>query len=786
MFNLEILEKLCVDLARKTKSRNLDPVHVEYVLATQPEFHTVFSTLADEATYNQLISEIRKHIDGCEKITPAFVAAHGTEYPVRTTQGYFMLKEDIAKIAKNSSIRPQWAHVFVAITELTGSNASHCCMKQFFNDHDIDIDEFLGCYIESTAGPIDGNFILSIFGLDGGGMPPMGGPMGRIFGPMGRPTAGSSNDGWLKFCTDLTEKAKDYKKPFIGRQDIIERTIQVLARMDKSNPVLVGEPGVGKTAITVGLAKLISEDKVPNQIKNHKLYSVDLAGMIAGTKFRGEFEERLTTLLDGAAKEGNCILFLDELHTVIGAGSGSSGQMDASNILKPYLTEGTIKFIGATTYKEFKRIEEDSAFMRRFQKVDVVEPSIEDSIKIIEGLKGAYEDYHHVKYEPDAIESAVKLTALHVHDRFLPDKAIDMIDEAGAYQSIHVGEGAIVTQDNIEDVISTLCKIPKKSFSKDSFEVIKELDSTLKSKVFGQDKAIDEIVKSIKLSKTGLGDEEQPIGSFIFMGPTGTGKTELAKQLAKAMNIDFVKLDMSEYMEENSVSKLIGTSAGYIGYDDGGLLVEAIRKSPNCVLLLDEIEKAHPAVFNVFLQVLSTAKLTDNKGRVADFKNVIIIMTSNVGARDAYAHKSLGFGASEKSSVDTSLMTEAYKRTFSPEFRNRLSGVVEFNPIDETIGKMVAEKELKALDLKLAVQGVKATYTPACVNALVEKGVSPEYGAREIQRIINNEIKVQFVDCIINNAKIKNYKVDYVGDKFIVKPVKSLKKNSAQEATVTA
>lgn len=761
MFNFERFEQTCVDLARDKKSRRLDPVHAEYVMATEPNFRNAFTEVANTTAYAELIDVIDKHVEECEKAPEGLIRAHGATYPVSFTQGYYTLKEDAERMSREVLRSPsvQYPHVFLAIMELKGSNAAHCCIKEFFIDHGISIDDFIQAYVDVTSLDSGVELLLSALGVTAG---PVGGPGAMM----------PAEEDWHKFCTDLIEKSKDYKKPFIGRQDIIDRSIQVLARMDKSNPVLVGEAGVGKTSITIGLAKLIAEGKVPNQIKDHKLYSVDLAGMIAGTKYRGEFEQRITNLLKGAAEEGNVILFFDELHTIIGAGS-TSGQMDASNILKPYLTEGTIKFIGATTYKEFKHIEEDAALMRRFQKVEVNEPSIEDAIKILQGLKEAYENYHHVRYDDEAIESAVKLTARYIPDRFLPDKAIDMIDEAGAYQSIHVGEGANVSKDNIEDVIATLCKIPKKTFSKDAFATVRSLDGILKSKVFGQDEAIDELVKAIKLSKSGLGDDDQPVGSFVFMGPTGTGKTELAKQLAKAMNIDFVRFDMSEYMDETSVSKLIGTSAGYVGYEDGGLLVESIRKTPNCVLLLDEIEKAHPRIFDVFLQVLSNAKLTDNKGRVADFRNVIIIMTSNIGARDAYSHKSLGFGSAGGTDVDVSLMESAFKRTFSPEFRNRLTSVVEFNPIDDRIGKMVAEKELKALDMKLAIQGIKASYTDACINALVKKGVSPEYGAREIQRLVNNEIKVQFVDYIVNDTKTKNYKVDYVGEKFVVEPVKA-------------
>ena len=759
--------------ARERAARIITLAHVECKMCEDATFKNVFNEFLSASDLDALQNKIEAAVADVPEIEECHIDHFGKDkYPLETAQAVYEFTElaDEVSYTHFNCDSVQIPHAFMAMMEVKDGNgfekSNVSIIREFLVEKDVDLNEFFVKLVDATAAEL---------GIE----PTYAEPKKKapqlfvIGGGMGMPGQETEEQDWHQFCTELTEKVKDYKKPFIGREDIIERTIQVLCRMDKSNPIHVGEPGVGKSAITIGLAKKIADGDVPRQIQGYKLYSVDLAAMIAGTKFRGEFEERLTNLCKGAAAEGNCILFFDEMHTVVGAGAGSDSKMDASNILKPYLTEGTIKFIGATTYKEYKQIEKDAALMRRFQKIDVAEPSIEDSIKILEGLKEAYENYHGVTYDQKALEAAVKLTAKYVHDRFLPDKAIDMIDEAGAYQSIHVGDGAKVTEDNIADVISTLCRIPKKSFEKDEYKSIRMLDKTLKDKVYGQDKAIDEIVKAIKLSKSGLGADDQPIGSFVFMGPTGTGKTELAKQLAKAMNIDFVRFDMSEYMEENSVSKLIGTSAGYVGYEDGGLLVETIRKSPNCVLLLDEIEKAHPTIFNTFLQVLSNASLTDNKGRVADFKNVIIVMTSNVGARDAYNYKTLGFSVDKKATVDTNAMKDAFKRVFTPEFRNRLTAVVEFNPIDETIGKMVAQKELRLLDAKLAVKGITATYTDACIDALVEKGVSPEYGAREIQRLVNNEIKVKFVDCIIDGSKTKKYVVDYRDDEFVVEPAKA-------------
>lgn len=738
--------------AKGMRSEILTLAHVEYMLVTDKEFKNVFNEKFDATKYAQLVSNCKNAAEAVRKADYRL-----TRYEIRLS---YAIRQLMALAQKVTTTK--WAcgtmeisHIFYAIcNEMKETEASE--IRDFFKHNKLDTNEMF-------EGLVD--FEAELYGLE-----PSYDMMDEMQEALGF-GSGKKID-WHNFCTELVEKAADYDKPFIGREDIIERTIQILCRRDKSNPVHVGEPGVGKSAITIGLAKLISEGKVPEQIKEHKLYSVDLTALVAGTKFRGEFEERLHQLLKGAKEEGNVILFFDELHMVVGAGSGSDGSMDAANILKPYLVDGSVKFIGATTYNEFKKVEKDAALMRRFQKVDVAEPSIDDAIAILDGLKSCYEEYHQVIFKKEALEAAVKLTAKYVHDRFLPDKAIDMIDEAGAYASIHEGPGAVIDEEAIQNVVSTLCKIPKKTFSKDEFESIRVLDETLRGKVFGQEAAIDQIVECVKLSKSGLGDDEKPIASFLFVGPTGTGKTELAKQLSKALNIDFVRFDMSEYKEENSVSKLIGTSAGYVGYEDGGLLTDAIRKSPHCVLLLDEIEKAHPTIFQTFLQVMDHGTLTDNKGRVADFKNCIIIMTSNAGAANM-TKKTLGFG-SGKTEINTDAIESAVKAMFAPEFRNRLTKVVQFNGIDETIGKMVARKELKLLDAKLAAKGIKAEYTDACISELVRLGVSPEYGAREIQRLINSKIKVKFVDAIINGTKAKKFIVDFKDGEFVVEATKRL------------
>lgn len=574
---------------------------------------------------------------------------------------------------------------------------------------------------------------------------------------------------WHDYVTDLVEKAKDYKKPFVGREDVIEDTLRTLARMDKCNPCHVGEPGVGKTAVTLGLAKRIADGNVPECLKKASLFSVDLAGMLAGTQYRGQFEERLKALLEGVLEENEMpILFFDEIHMIVGAGASGNSTMDASNIIKPFLTEGKIRFIGATTFDEYRQhIEKDKALARRFQKIDVKEPSIPDAIKILEGLKDAYGEFHKVTYTKEAINAAVTLSAKFMNDRFLPDKAIDLIDEAGAQHSIHPELGKRVGKTDIEATISRICNIPKITNEKDDFEIVRNLQSNLGKKVFGQDEAIQLMTDSIKLSKSGLTDGERPIGSFLFVGPSGVGKTELAKQVAKELNINFMRFDMSEYQESHSVAKLTGAPAGYVGYEDGGILTEAVRKNPHSVVLFDEIEKAHPDIYKVFLQMMDYGTLTDNRGRKADFRNCIIIMTSNAGATVS-AKKALGFTGTTDKNVNIDGIMEAVENTFTPEFRNRLTNIVVFNDIGKDIGALVVKKELNALLVKLKSKKINAEFSDSCIEKLVELGVSPIFGARGIQRVIDSNIRKLFVEAIISGQDVSNCMVMYENGKFTI------------------
>lgn len=579
------------------------------------------------------------------------------------------------------------------------------------------------------------------------------------------------------FCTDLIEAAKSYDKPFIGREDVIHRTLQVLCKAEKSNPVHVGEPGVGKSAVTKGLAKMILEDKVPDIIKGSQLYELDLSGMLAGTKYRGDFEARIKGVLEALKRLDKPILFVDEIHMLIGAGACGQDAMDAANILKPYLTEGKIKFIGATTYKEYSLyIEKDPALSRRFQRIDIAEPSIEDAIQIINGLKKYYEDYHNVKYSENAIRAAVELSAKHIHDRYLPDKAIDLIDEAGAYVNITDEHAAVVDENDINQVICDVCKIPQKAIKSSNITEIAKIEDTLNSKVFGQAEAVKAVSDSIKLAKSGLGDDEKPIASFLFVGPSGVGKTELAKQIADSMAMKLIRFDMSEYANEISLTKLIGGSAGYIGYDDGGLLTNAVAKDPSCVLLLDEIEKAHPEIFKTFLQIFDYGMLTDNKGKKVDFRNTIIIMTSNAGVADA-SKPALGFGNHDK--TNTGAVMDAVNRLFSVEFRNRLSGIITFNGLSEKVSVLIANKELNNLKTKLEKKGVFVDFDETCIDKIAKEGTSYEYGARNLQRYIDQNIKKMFVSEIINGTVPPLCRVEVQDDKFVIIPI--LKEENEEE-----
>lgn len=556
------------------------------------------------------------------------------------------------------------------------------------------------------------------------------------------------------FTIELVEKARSGEiDPIIGRNLELERVIQVLSRRRKNNVVLVGEPGVGKTAIVEGLALRVAEGDVPSHLKNIKIFALDMGSLLAGTKYRGDFEARMKALINSLYKIKDCILFIDEIHTIVGAGSASGSTIDASNLLKPVLIEGKIRCIGATTYEEYRNyFEKDRALSRRFQKIDISEPSEEETFEILKGLKSYYEEYHEVKYTDEALRAAVHLSAKYINERFLPDKAIDVIDEAGAVVRLYHNENPVVDEKIIEQVIAKIARIPSQEITSNEVEHLKNLESELKSVIFGQDEAVKSVVRVIKLAKAGLKEPQRPIGCFLFTGPTGVGKTELARQLAKILGIGFIRFDMSEYMEKHSVAKLIGAPPGYIGFEQGGLLTEQIRKNPHCVLLLDEIEKAHEEIFNVLLQVMDYGTLTDNTGRKADMRNVILIMTSNVGAREI-EKPVIGFG--DRSSEQFQKSKDAIERLFSPEFRNRLDAVVTFNPLPEEIVLKIVDKFIKELNEQLLSKNIFVEITDKTRKWLAQKGFDLKFGARPLQRLIQKEIKAPLVEEILF-GKLKN------------------------------
>ncbi|SOB88169.1 ATP-dependent Clp protease ATP-binding subunit ClpA [Sphingomonas guangdongensis] len=553
--------------------------------------------------------------------------------------------------------------------------------------------------------------------------------------------AKGKNESALKqFTVDLNEKAKNGKvDPLIGRGPEVDRTVQILCRRSKNNPLYVGDPGVGKTAIAEGLARKIVEGNVPDVLKEAVIYSLDMGALLAGTRYRGDFEERLKQVVTELEKLPHAVLFIDEIHTVIGAGATSGGAMDASNLLKPALSGGTIRCIGSTTYKEFRNhFEKDRALLRRFQKIDVNEPTIEDTIKILSGLRTAFETHHSVKYTPDAIKSAVELSARYINDRKLPDKAIDVIDEVGAMQMLVAPNKRkkTITPKEIEAVIATMARIPPKTVSTDDTKALASLETDLKRVVFGQDKAIEVLSSAIKLSRAGLRDPDKPIGNYLFSGPTGVGKTEVARRLAEIMGIPLQRFDMSEYMERHSVSRLIGAPPGYVGYDQGGLLTDAVDQNPHSVLLLDEIEKAHPDLFNILLQVMDNGKLTDHHGKTVDFRNVVLIMTTNAGASDMQ-RESIGFGQITREDVQE----EAVKKLFTPEFRNRLDAIVPFDYLPTEVVGRVVEKFILQLELQLADRGVHIALDEEAKAWLTERGYDKLYGARPMGRLIQEKVK---------------------------------------------
>lgn len=562
-----------------------------------------------------------------------------------------------------------------------------------------------------------------------------------------REEAGRKNEKWRRYVVCLNDNL-DRVNPLIGREEELERTMQILCRKEKNNPLHIGEAGVGKTAIAYGLARLLNEGRAPEVLMGARIYSLDLGTLLAGTQYRGEFEKRFQEIMEGISQEEKPIVYIDEIHNIVGAGAVNGGSMDVSNLLKPYLEAGTVRFIGATTYEEYKKyFEKSRSLVRRFQNVDIQETGEAQTIEILRGLKPRYETFHGVKYGKGVLEYAVTMSSRYITERYLPDKAIDLIDEAGAFRKLHPlpQKSQTVGKPLLDEILSKTCRIPKRVVESGELKKLATLEKRLSAQVFGQSEAMGQVVNAVKFSRAGLLQQDKPLASLLFVGPTGVGKTEIAKCLSKELGVPLIRFDMSEYEEKHSVAKLIGSPAGYVGYEEGGLLTESVRKHPHAVLLLDEIEKAHPDIFNILLQVMDYATLTDNQGRKADFRNILLIMTSNAGAIQSGKLR-IGFGDSDRTA---DAIAEEVKKTFQPEFRNRLSRIVIFNAMDNAMAKAVIGKKLKELEAMLQARRIHLTVTEKAKKLLQEKGVSREYGAREVDRVISSEIKTLFVDEIL-------------------------------------
>ncbi|MDO7650550.1 MAG: ATP-dependent Clp protease ATP-binding subunit ClpA [Burkholderiaceae bacterium] len=718
-------------------------LHMAFVEARQQrhEFITVehlLLALLDNPSASEVLKACSANIDDLRKSLTQFIADNtpqvaGTEdVDTQPTLGFQrVIQRAIMHVQSTGSGKKEvtGANVLVAIFGEKDSHAVYYLHQQGVTR--LDVVNFIAHGIRKSDPPETGK-------TDADGSPEEGAPAAA-----GERTEKASP--LEQFTVNLNQQAKEGKiDPLIGREYEVERTIQILCRRRKNNPLLVGEAGVGKTAIAEGLAWRITEGTVPEVLAEAQVFSLDMGALLAGTKYRGDFEQRLKGVLKALKDKPHAVLFIDEIHTLIGAGAASGGTMDASNLLKPALSSGQMKCIGATTFTEYRGIfEKDAALSRRFQKVDVVEPTIAETIDILKGLKSRFEEHHNVRYAPAALQAAAELSAKYINDRQLPDKAIDVIDEAGAAQRILAASKRKKTigKGDIEDIVAKIARIPPANVSNDDKGKLKTLERDLKSVVYGQDNALEALASSVKMARAGLGKTDKPIGSFLFSGPTGVGKTEAAKQLAYIMGIDLIRFDMSEYMERHAVSRLIGAPPGYVGFDQGGLLTEAVTKKPHCVLLLDEIEKAHPDVFNVLLQVMDHGTLTDNNGRKADFRNVIVIMTTNAGA-ETMSKSTIGFTTSRQTGDEMGDI----KRLFTPEFRNRLDAIVSFKALDEQIILRVVDKFLLQLETQLGEKKVEVTFTDAVRKFLAKKGFDPLMGARPMQRLIQDMIRKALAD----------------------------------------
>ncbi len=696
--------------------------------------HLLLALLDNEAAANVLracaanMDKLRRDLQEFIDSTTPLIPVHEEDRETQPTLGFQrVLQRAVFHVQSSGKREVTGANVLVAIFSEQESQAVFLLKQQSVAR--IDVVNFIAHGISKVPGHNEGHDSEEMQDEEGG-------------------EAAATNHPLDAYASNLNEQARLGRiDPLVGREAEVERVAQILARRRKNNPLLVGEAGVGKTAIAEGLAKRIVDGEVPDLLADSVVYSLDLGALLAGTKYRGDFEKRFKALLNELRKRPHAILFIDEIHTIIGAGAASGGVMDASNLLKPLLSSGEIRCIGSTTFQEFRGIfEKDRALARRFQKVDVVEPSVEDTIGILKGLKGRFEQHHGISYSDEALRAAAELAARYINDRHMPDKAIDVIDEAGAYQRLQPESkrAKCIDVPEVEDIVAKIARIPPKHVTTSDKELLQNLERDLKLTVFGQDDAIESLATAIKLSRAGLKSPDKPVGSFLFAGPTGVGKTEVARQLARALGVELVRFDMSEYMERHTVSRLIGAPPGYVGFDQGGLLTEAITKQPHCVLLLDEIEKAHPEVFNLLLQVMDHGTLTDNNGRKADFRSVILIMTTNAGAETA-SRASIGFTLQDHSSD----AMEVIKKSFTPEFRNRLDTIIQFGRLSHEVIKSVVDKFLTELQVQLEDKHVQLLVSDAAKGWLAERGYDAMMGARPMARLIQDKIKRPLAEQIL-------------------------------------
>ena len=724
--NVQKLMEDAYSIAADYKNRYLMPEHILYALTLNDEFAESFEK------HGGNIKKLQKDIIGFIREN----AGHAEDESGMELSEDFKEVFDRADIQAQASGRDETeiAHIFSAILSLEESYAVYYVLSQ-----EADIIGMLGDMSrESLVRDREADDFSFGFGEDEFSYTDEDGWM------IDEKDSARRGDRWKQYveCINDTCKAGN---PLIGREKELDRTIQILCRMDKNNVLHVGEPGVGKTTLVFGLAKKIEDGDIPRELEGARIYSMDMGTMVAGTQYRGEFEQRFKMVMKGIQMQEKPILYLDEIHNIVGAGATGEGSLDMSNMLKPYLTDGKIRFIGATTYEEYKKhISRSKGLLRRFQKVDIPEPSTEDAVKILYGLKKRYEKFHGVKYGKGVLEYAVEVSRRFINERFLPDKAIDLIDEAGSYRKLHPlpQKTQSVNRDLIDDMLSLTCNIPKQRVEKNDTDKLAKLEHNLKKKVFGQDEALTLVANAIKFSRAGLNEENKPVASFLFVGATGVGKTETARVLAEEMGISLIRFDMSEYAEKHAVAKLIGAPAGYVGYEDGGMLTEEVRKHPHAVLLLDEIEKAHPDIYNVLLQVMDYATLTDNQGRKADFRNIVLIMTSNAGA-SSVGKNLIGFGSGR---MDDSAIGEAVKRTFQPEFRNRLSKIVLFKSMDREMAVRITKKKLEGLRELMGKKFVELEISNQAAEYIMKRGITNEYGAREIDRVISAEVKPLLVE----------------------------------------